>query len=76
MLRSHHDEDFRKDTAALKKIHDHSLVGYKFGLVMPEADRSLQDIYLNERPSWLQVRDFAQVCKRLVSWVHESSHAR
>ncbi|KAF0714668.1 hypothetical protein As57867_003749, partial [Aphanomyces stellatus] len=65
------DKDFHSNTQHLT-LHGHlNMTQYPHVLVMPLADRSLEDIYLKERPNDNQIRNLLQEIAELVKDLHE-----
>jgi hypothetical protein len=47
---------FEREVAKLGSVQGRALSEYKYGIIMPEGDRSLQAIYTTERPNRDHVR--------------------
>jgi serine/threonine protein kinase len=71
-LRSQPTEDqFRAAVPTLGSIQERQLNCYLYGVVMPEADRSLQSIYASERPSLARVRLYCRQVAEAIYHMHE-----
>ncbi|KAF0717956.1 Aste57867_1993 [Aphanomyces stellatus] len=67
------EEDFQLNIQKLKLNGQIEMVNYPHVLVMPPADRSLEDIYLKERPNDNQIRDMLQEIAEKLKDLHENN---
>ncbi|KAF0708403.1 Aste57867_6363 [Aphanomyces stellatus] len=66
------ETDIRSNIQHLTLHGDMNLTHYPHVLVMPLADRSLEDIYLKERPNDNQIRNMLQEIAELLKDLHEN----
>ncbi|KAF0695982.1 Aste57867_13236 [Aphanomyces stellatus] len=67
------EEDFQLNIQKLKLNGQIEMVNYPHVLVMPLADRSLEDIYLKERPNDNQIRNMLQEIAEKLKDLHENN---
>ncbi|KAF0691110.1 Aste57867_17608 [Aphanomyces stellatus] len=67
------EEAFKINVQNLTIHGNFSMSNYPYALVLPLADRSLEDIYLKERPNDNQIRNMLQEVGELLKELHENN---
>ena len=70
VLQSFSDNEFRENLKRLGEVQGRDLSGYGYAIVMPCGDRSMQSIYLYERPDLNHIRTYVEDLAKGVHFLH------
>jgi len=72
LLPSPSEEDFKKAVLTLTHSQVESISNYKYGIVMPAADRNLDGIFRQERPSMMKIKTLMMDKGKALEHLHEN----